>query len=265
MKRERRRKKSSGGIAEWFVTYSDMVTLLLAFFAMLYSFSIIDMQKWEALVESLRESIGVLEGGASIDDVHGVDKEGPSPVDLQELMGDKMEENKENQKNTGQVDPFLKLYEQMSQYIAQNKIPAQLELSPTQTEILIRFKDYVLFDVGKAELKPEAKEILDRIAKILLNYIDQIDRVRVEGHTDTQPINTMFYPTNWELSADRAIKVVRYFQEKHGFPGNKLSGEGYGEYYPIASNQTEEGRAKNRRVDVQIVKAINVNNVQTIE
>jgi chemotaxis protein MotB len=153
----------------------------------------------------------------------------------------------------------------MSQYIAQNKIPAQLELSPTQTEILIRFKDYVLFDVGKAELKPEAKEILDRIAKILLNYIDQIDRVRVEGHTDTQPINTMFYPTNWELSADRAIKVVRYFQEKHGFPGNKLSGEGYGEYYPIASNQTEEGRAKNRRVDVQIVKAINVNNVQTIE
>lgn len=263
--RRQRKKEKSGGIAEWFVTYSDMVTLLLTFFVMLYSFSIIDMQKWEAVVESLRGSIGILEGGASIDDVPGVNKEGPSAVDLKELIGDKLEQEKKKQENAVQVDPFLKLYEQMSQYIAQNEIPAQLELSPTQTEILIRFKDYVLFDVGKAELKPEAKEILDRIAKILLNYIDQIDRVRVEGHTDNQPINTMFYPTNWELSADRAIKVVRYFQEKHGFPGNKLSGEGYGEYYPIASNATEEGRAKNRRVDVQIVKAINVDKVQNIE
>ncbi|MFS8500217.1 MAG: flagellar motor protein MotB [Caldicoprobacter sp.] len=265
MARKRRAKKSSGGVAEWFTTYSDMVTLLLTFFVMLYSFSIIDMQKWEAVVESLRGSIGILEGGASISDIPGVNQSGISPVDLEKLVGNKMQEGHGKQKNIGQVDPFLKLYEQMSQYIAQNKIPAQLELSPTQTEILIRFKDYVLFDVGKAELKPEAKEILDRIANILLNYIDQIDRVRVEGHTDTQPINTIFYPTNWELSADRAIKVVRYFQEKHGFPGNKLSGEGYGEYYPIASNETEEGRAKNRRVDVQIVKAINVDNVQTIE
>ncbi|MBM7581388.1 chemotaxis protein MotB [Caldicoprobacter guelmensis] len=264
MKRRRKREKS-GGIAEWFVTYSDMVTLLLTFFVMLYSFSVIDAQKWEALVESLRGSIGILQGGTSIGDTPRMRKEGPSSVNLNELIGNKAKQDKQGEKSTGQVDPFLKLYEQMSQYIVQNEIPAQLELSPTQTEILIRFKDYVLFDVGKAELKPEAKEILDRIAKILLNYIDQIDRVRVEGHTDTQPINTIFYPTNWELSADRAIKVVRYFQEKHGFPGNKLSGEGYGEYYPIASNATEEGRAKNRRVDVQIVKAINAEKVQTIE
>lgn len=265
MKMKRRTKKSSGGVAEWFVTYSDMVTLLLTFFVMLYSFSIIDVQKWEALVQSLRSNIGILEGGTSIDDSPGFDEGKLSPVDMGQLVGSGVRDGKRSQKSAGQVDPFLKLYEQMSQYIAQNEIPAQLELSPTQTEILIRFKDYVLFDVGKADLKPEAKEILDRIAKILLNYIDQIDRVRVEGHTDTQPINTMFYPTNWELSADRAIKVVRYFQEKHGFPGNKLSGEGYGEYYPIASNQTEEGRAKNRRVDVQIVKAVNADNVQTIE
>jgi len=265
MKTKRRAKKSSGGIAEWFVTYSDMVTLLLTFFVMLYSFSIIDMQKWEALVQSLRTSIGILDSGASINDVPGTEEGGPSPVDMEELMGNTLGGGAGRRKNAGQVDPFLKLYEQMSEYIAQNEIPAQLELSPTQTEILIRFKDYVLFDVGKADLKPEAKEILDRIANILLNYIGQIDRVRVEGHTDNQPINTIFYPTNWELSADRAIKVVRYFQEKHGFPGDKLSGEGYGEYYPIASNETEEGKAKNRRVDVQIVKAINTDNVQTIE
>ncbi|MFO7154261.1 MAG: flagellar motor protein MotB [Caldicoprobacter oshimai] len=264
MRERRRAKKSTGGFPEWFVTYSDMVTLLLTFFVAIYSFSVIDMQKWQSLIESLSGNIGVLDGGTSLEGLPRVGSQN-SRIDLEQLSGDKNKGKKEEQKSAGRVDPFLKLYEEMGEYIVQNEIPAQLELSPTQTEILIRFKDYVLFDVGKAELKPEAKEILDKIAKILLNYIDQIDRVRVEGHTDTQPINTIFYPTNWELSADRAIKVVRYFQEKHGIPGNKLSGEGYGEYYPIAPNQTEEGRAKNRRVDVQIVKAIKADNIQTIE
>jgi chemotaxis protein MotB len=136
------------------------------------------------------------------------------------------------------------------------KFRLNLELSPTHTEILIRFKDYVLFDVGKSDLKGGSKKNPGQDRRCaLLHYKDQIDRVRVEGHTDTQPINTMFYPTNWELSADRAVKVVRYFQEHHGFPGNKLSGEGYGEYYPNSYLMKRlEGRARNRRVDVQIVR-----------
>ena len=261
MARKRKEKSSSGGVAEWFVTYSDMVTLLLTFFVMLYSFSTINAQKWEALVQSLRGNIGVLEGGASLDRLPGVDDTSIPQIDLERLDGYR----KEKEEDKPGQDPFLKLYEDIQKYVEENEIPAELKLSPTHTEILIRFKDYVLFDVGKSDLKPDARKILDRIASALLHYKDQIDRVRVEGHTDTQPINTMFYPTNWELSADRAVKVVRYFQEHHGFPGNKLSGEGYGEYYPIATNETAEGRARNRRVDVQIVRTVNAENVHTIE
>ncbi|MGI6188195.1 MAG: flagellar motor protein MotB [Clostridiales bacterium] len=261
MKRRRRSKSSSGGIAEWFVTYSDMVTLLLTFFIMLYSFSTINAQKWQALVQSLRGNVGVLEGGASLDPVPGLDESSAPNVDLEQLQGFR----KKREMDKAEQDPFLKLYQDIQEYVDINGIPAELQLSPTHTEILIRFKDYVLFDTGKSDLKEEAREILDRIAGVLLHYTDQIDRVRVEGHTDIRPINTMFYPTNWELSADRAVKVVRYFQEHHGFPGNKLSGEGYGEYYPIASNDTVEGRARNRRVDVQIVRAVNLDDVQTIE
>ncbi|NLO82763.1 MAG: flagellar motor protein MotB [Clostridiales bacterium] len=261
MNRRQRKKSKPAGIAEWFVTYSDMVTLLLTFFVMLYSFSTINAQKWEALVRSLRGNIGVLEGGTSLEQQQRIDDKSIPEIDLEQLEGYR----KNREEGKAEEDPFLKLYRDIKEYIEINEIPAELELSPTHTEILIRFKDYVLFDVGKSELKAEAREILDRIADVLLHYKDQIDRVRVEGHTDTQPINTVFYPTNWELSADRAIKVVRYFQEHHGFPGNKLSGEGYGEYYPIASNNTAEGRARNRRVDVQIVRAVNPDEIQTIE
>ncbi len=78
----------------------------------------------------------------------------------------------------------------------------------------------------------------------------------MEGHTDNRPISTFLYPTNWELSADRAIKVVRFFQERQGIPGNKLAGKGFGEHQPIADNITEEGKAKNRRVDIQIVRIV---------
>jgi chemotaxis protein MotB len=251
--RRHKTKNSKLGAPLWMVTYGDMVTLLLTFFVMLFSFSTIDAQKWQALVESLQGgNIGVLEDGNTLEQLPNNDNE----ISQDEL--NKLIERKKNdkQENPRELDGFVKLYQEIEQYMKQNQIPAEVELSKTHTEILIRFKDYILFDSGKSEIKPKAKEILDKIASVLLIHNNEIDRIRVEGHTDTQPINTQLFPTNWELSGDRAIKVVRYFEEQHNFPGNKLSGEGYGEYYPIASNDTKEGMARNRRVDIQIVKTI---------
>lgn len=115
---------------------------------------------------------------------------------------------------------------------------------------MVRFADQVFFDLGKADLKPEAVEILNRLGPILKGIPNPI---RIEGHTDNLPINTAQFPSNWELSTYRATRVIRYFIEELGFSPDKLSAAGYGEYRPIADNDTPEGRSLNRRVDIVII------------
>jgi len=258
------------GAPLWMTTYGDLITLLLVFFVFLFSFSTIDAQKWEALLASLHGNVGVLEGGKTVSELPKVDD-----AALQDKIDQvtqrstrrlqKSDEGYTQADETGEEDEFLRLYRTIEQYLEQHQIQAEIEMTPTHTEILIRFQEYVLFDTGKAHIKPEAADILDTIASVLLAHLNTVDRIRVEGHTDNRPIRTVFYPTNWELSADRAIKVVRFFQERHDIPGNKLAGKGFGEHQPIATNETEEGKAKNRRVDIQIARIVGIADVISTE
>src|SRR5699024_2299688 len=126
-------------------------------------------------------------------------------------------------------------------------------------------REYILFDTGKANIKPEALDILDGIAAVLLQFDEQINRIRVEGHTDSRPINTYIYPTNWELSGGRAAGVLRNFQEEHDIPGEKLSSAGYGEHSPIDTINTAEGMARNRRVDITIVRGTEPEDIDTTQ
>lgn len=249
MRRRKRENNSIEGASGWMTTYGDMVTLLLTFFVLLFSLSTIDAQKWQDLVGSFRGN-----AGAGIFDGRGSFVEMPG-------LNDHTSESAKTDKN---AERFIDLYTSIEQYMDTNQIAAEIELSENQTEILIRFKDYILFDTGKSDIREEAREILDEVSNILVLYQDQIDRIRVEGHADNRPINTKLYPTNWELSVDRATKVVRYFQEQRNIPGNKLSAAGYGEYYPIDSNDTSKGMARNRRVDILIVKTIDAINTEDI-
>lgn len=246
MSRRKRHKEDSGVPSSWLTTYSDMVTLLLCFFVLLFSFSTVDAEKWRQLVGSLQGNIGVLEGGHALPP-----SEGELSEDL-DITPEDIEEDTDGEEHID--DEFVKLYENISEYLETNEIQAELELSEAHTEILLRFKEYILFDTGKADIKPEALGILDGIGDVLLEFDEQIQRIRVEGHTDSRPINTYVYPTNWELSGGRAARVVRRFQEKQGIPGEKLSFAGYGEYYPIDTNTTQKGMARNRRVDITIVR-----------
>jgi chemotaxis protein MotB len=116
--------------------------------------------------------------------------------------------------------------------------------------LVVRFADQVFFDLGKADLKPEAIEILTRLGPLLKDIPNPI---RIEGHTDNLPISTARFPSNWELSTHRATSVIRYLVEELGFSPDKLSAAGYGEYRPIADNETPAGRALNRRVDIVII------------
>jgi len=114
--------------------------------------------------------------------------------------------------------------------------------------------DEILFDSGKTTIKPQGLEVLERVGSILLDVKDKA--ISIEGHTDDVPIGAELskqYPTNWELSAVRATTVARYLQEKIGINPGQLSAIGYGEYQSVASNESEEGRAKNRRIEIVLV------------
>jgi len=130
----------------------------------------------------------------------------------------------------------------------------QITITQLKGKLKVNMLDEILFDSGKTTIKPEGVEVLERVGEILLNVKDRA--INVEGHTDNVPIGPELakrYPTNWELSAARATNVARYLQEKIGIDPTLLSATGYGEYHPVASNEDEEGQARNRRIEIVLV------------
>ncbi|MCL6450691.1 MAG: OmpA family protein [Acetobacteraceae bacterium] len=236
-KRPRRREGYGprGSSPPWMLTYGDMVTLLLTLFVMLYAFSQVDLQKFEMVLVSLQGAFGVLRGGGGgvelgpVTEPEEVPGEQPFQVDWQQLRA---------------------ASESLAEAVARAGLSGQVQLQMEERGLVVRFADAVLFDLGRAELKPAARAILDEVARVVRPLPNPI---RVEGHTDDLPISTVRFPSNWELSTARATTVVRYFIEHHGFPPGRLSAAGYGEHKPVAPNTSDENRRKNRRVDVVIL------------
>ncbi|SJZ64333.1 OmpA/MotB family protein [Selenihalanaerobacter shriftii] len=232
MPRRKKKKSDEGsGGSNWLTTYGDMMTLLLAFFVLLYSFSSVDAQKFQMVVEALQGKLGVLEGGKTI-----------SSSDLI-TAGVK--------NNEMGLQQFNRIHQKISKYIKDNNLKNDIKLEMTDRGLTIRFTGKVLFDLGEAKIKENSYNILNKIAGI----IDQVpNKIMVEGHTDNLPINNSKYPSNWELSTARATNVVKHFIEDNGIDPSKLSAAGYAKYKPIRPNDTIKNRALNRRVDVIVLK-----------
>lgn len=242
MRRRRRVNAENNGSTSWLVTYSDMVTLLLCFFVLLFAFSEIDAQKFQAIIKSFQGSLGVLDGGKTI-------QEAPY-INLDRLPEDLTTIEKKD------AEDFRKLKALIDEYAKEKGLQTKLLATIEERGLVIRILDNVFFDSGKAEIKPKAKEILTYIGDILKREEFKGKHIKIEGHTDTDPIiSSRKYPTNWELSAIRATNVLRYLVEEIGIEGNRVSSAGYSYYRPIAPNDTPENKAKNRRVDVLILKS----------
>lgn len=221
---------------QWMATYSDMVTQLLAFFVILFSISVVDVQRFQALLSAFRASVGILHTGRTFEQRTLV---GNPPVAI-------------SPEPTG-VQVTLQLQEVLRELASQleaNGLSSSVELVPEERGLVVRLADRVLFDLGKADLRPEAKRVLDVLAGVLARLPNS---VRVEGHTDDLPIRTERFPSNWELSAARATTVVRYFVEGHRLDARRFSAAGYGEYHPLVPNTSAANRQKNRRVEVVIL------------
>ncbi|NLZ93495.1 MAG: OmpA family protein [Firmicutes bacterium] len=215
---------------EWMLTYSDMVTLLLAFFILMYAYSIVDVQRFQAALSSIQVSLGggegVLDKSPFLSDPEGVTPNAPS-----------------------QREEIIRTYEAVRQYLEMQGLEGYISPRLEERGVILEIENSILFDPGRADIKAEAKKILQKVTGIIKSVPNQII---VEGHTDNVPMNTQRYPSNWELSVDRAVRVVRYFIEEQHLRPERFLATGYSEYHPVSSNDTASGRAKNRRVNIVI-------------
>lgn len=214
------------GLDEWVMTYGDMMSLLLTFFILIVSFSSMQESKFHQASESLRGAFGVLGDPATV-----IDFQQPliPPESFGQQDSDLQEEVSDLEKAVLDADAAQEV---------------QVEVQPDG--VLFRLDAPFLFASGGADLAPEAAPVLDKMAEVLARHPD---RVRVEGHTDAIPIHSAKFASNWELSAARAVTVARYFQSR-GVAPERMSATGYGEFKPLAGNDSAEGRARNRRVEI---------------
>ncbi len=150
-----------------------------------------------------------------------------------------------------QENEDLEILEDVLTYIKENDLENDVQIYEDEKGLNIQMKDSVLFDTGKAELRSDSKNVLDKVSD-LIGKVD--NKIIIEGHTDNVPINTPAMPNNWHLSSARALSVLDYFLgSKKILNPQRFSAQGCGEYRPIAKNDTDEGRAKNRRVNIIVV------------
>ena len=209
------------GMMRWLLTYADLITLLMAFFIVMYAMSNVDVGKYRALAYSLRTA---LVGNSFID----LPLQGMAPP----------------------PEPLEELGKEVARALAEAGLEGQGAVFRTERGVVISLYGAVLFDLGKADIRPEAAAILDRVAAALARVPNYVS---VEGSTDDLPINTAMFPTNWELSVRRATTVVRYFIERHGLDPRRFLAVGYGEFQPMFPNDSEANRARNRRVDIVVL------------
>lgn len=244
----RRREEEHENHERWLVSYADFITLLFAFFVVMYAISSVNEGKYKVLSNSLtnafRNTTGE-PGGQPIATIQGAPLLPVKPIAKPDKLPDqkKMEEkkNEQRQKMRNVADDIKNALQPL---IAQGKV----KLLETSRGVTVEINDSILFPAGQARLQPASISAMQAIAQVLA---DSDFPITIEGHTDNVPIATPQFPSNWELSAMRATTVLRLFNEG-GVGAERLTAIGYGETRPLETNTTLEGRARNRRVSILI-------------
>lgn len=224
----------------WMNTYSDMVTLLLCFFVLLFSVSSVDSAKWTILVKALN----------------------PNATDVSQIVTENIQSQGPDPFNTGgdalmsEVTEFQDLFYQMQDYIIENKLSGDIEIHQGDGYTFIVFRNDVFFDGDSSILKQRGKEVLTFLASGIKPIQNQINEMRILGHTNQADPNKP-NPISGDrfLSSDRATRVLVFLQKKNIIDPKKLISIGYGQHYPIASFITPKDRAKNRRVEILITES----------
>lgn len=251
------KKKVKKGAPGWMATYSDMATLMMTFFVIMLSFASMDIQKFKDMLGSVHEAFGVttkVEGQYQAVLQKDITPAEQQPKPEQSPTNEDWIQENETMINVQGVDQEALEREAAAQeirtFVTENGISDQTDVQVGKRGLRIRVKGTMMFDAGEAEIKPAAENFLNNIVTLLnkFNYY-----LHVEGHTDSIPISTERFPSNWELSGARASAVLRFLIAKNIDP-KRLSSIGLSDNYPLASNATSEGRSTNRRVEFVLTK-----------
>ena len=257
--RRRKRRSSRVNHDRWLVSYADFITLMFAFFVVLYASSQVDKRKVGMLALAIQvafQEMGVFQ--ASTTQVP-IDATQPMPFSIAQAI-----ENTERTASLGRISSrpegalgtgvengdLAKLQTELETMLAPEIKRKEIAMRSEPDGLVISLREVGFFESGSAQMKSASQASFDRIAGILR----QRDyRLRIEGHTDNIPIHTSQFPSNWELSTSRATEIVRLFIVRDGFAPDRLSAGGFAEFHPVATNRTSEGRGMNRRVDIVIL------------
>lgn len=249
MARKNKSPEKPANHERWLVSYGDFLTLLFAVFVALYAMGRVDQNKAEQATQSLREAFGLVGRGIS----PAAEGAGVLPLMNVGPMNVRVEEG--NRRKFAAEKELIALQAAVEAWLETSGVSG-ISAEITRRGLIISLEGTSFFASGSATIRPEAMPLLDRMATFLAPYDNP---VRVEGFTDNLPTSSSNFPSNWELSASRASAVVRYFTGQ-GIAPSHLAATGYGEHYPIAENGTEEGRRRNRRVDIVLLAGAEAQN-----
>jgi chemotaxis protein MotB len=257
----RRRKKppTHANHERWLVSYADFITLLFAFFVVMYSTSQVDQRKVGKLALAIQVAFQELGVFPTSNTQIPMDTKDPMPFNTVQAV-----ENAERTAALGRLVPPPKgvlsgaeengdlstLRKELEEALAPEISRQEVALRSEPDGLVISLREVGFFDSGSAEIKTDSQSAFGRMARLLA---DREFRIRIEGHTDNVPIHNPQFASNWELSTARATEMIRVLITQYDFAPQRLSAGGYAEYHPIADNRTEQGRAMNRRVDVVIL------------
>ncbi|MCG2578832.1 flagellar motor protein MotD [Dechloromonas sp. XY25] len=246
----RRREDEHENHERWLVSYADFITLLFAFFVVMYAISSVNEGKYKVLSNSLTNAFNnktAETGGQPIAVIQGAPLMPVKPIAKPDKLADQKKEEKKNEQRKKMKNVADDIKNALQPLIAQGKV----KLLETSRGVTIEINDSILFPAGQARLQSASINAMLAIAQVLATSDFPIT---IEGHTDNVPIATAQFPSNWELSAMRATTVLRLFNDG-GVGAERLTAIGYGETRPIETNTTAEGRARNRRVSILIDSA----------
>lgn len=243
----------------WLVSYADFITLLFAFFVVLYSSAQVDKRKVGELAMAIQvafQKMGVFEASNTKPALLNTE---PMPFSKVQMV--------ENVPRMAKLDqlvspprgplaedapraPMREIQKQLREALLPELKKHTVSIAPTKEGIVVSLREAGFFASGSADLRPGARGTLADFVRVIAPYHV---RIRIEGHTDDVPIHNSRFDSNWDLSTARATEIIKLFISKYGIAPDRLSAAGYGEYYPVASNATETGRAMNRRVDLVIL------------
>ena len=234
----------------WLLSYADFITLLMVFFIIMYSISAVNLEKFRVVAQSFSAAMSGNPSGNGISNgdnppvENPADTPSPSPSSPPITPDDALNQAEQDALQAT-ADEIQKLLEE---YGLQNSVKLRID----DRGLVLTLMDAATFESGSADIMPSFVPSLIKIATIL----DSVNNyIRIEGHTDNVPVTGGKFASNWEVSTARAISIVELFIQNSNIPPEKLSAVGYGEYRPIASNDTPEGRAQNRRVEIVVIRS----------